>query len=78
MKIRYSLPLLFTLICFSSYLFAQGSGSANVPLLANVDQYSSVGYNDVWGYTAPDGREYALLGVQNGTSVIDITDTNAP
>jgi len=78
MKMRYAMPLLFLLICLCSPLLAQGSGSANVTLLANVDQYSSVGYNDIWGYTAPDGREYALLGVQNGTSVIDITDTNSP
>jgi len=49
-------------------------GSPNVQLLAHLNQYSSVGYNDCWGYTAPDGREYALLGVQNGTSIIDITD----
>lgn len=31
-------------------------------------------YNDCWGYTAPDGREYAFLGVVTGTSIIDITD----
>lgn len=56
-------------------LFAQGS--PNVPLLAHLNQYPAVGYNDCWGYTAPDGREYALLGVQNGTSIIDITDAPA-
>jgi len=78
MRLRYCLPALSILFAISGFLFAQGSGSANVPLLANVDQYSSTGYNDVWGYTAPDGREYALLGVLNGTSIIDITDTNSP
>lgn len=37
-------------------------------------------YSAIWGYTAPDGREYALLGVnggtghQGGTSIIDITN----
>ncbi|MCB9092396.1 MAG: choice-of-anchor B family protein [Halobacteriovoraceae bacterium] len=32
-------------------------------------------YNDIWGYTDPvDGREYAFLGVVDGTSVIEITD----
>jgi len=37
-------------------------------------------YSAVWGYTAPDGREYALIGVNGsgsrpaGTSIIDITD----
>ena len=51
-----------------------GQGSPNAQLLAQVDDYHSVGYNDCWGYTAPDGREYALLGVRNGTSIIDITD----
>jgi len=39
-------------------------------------------YSAIWGYTAPDGREYALLGVNGGasypggTSIIDITDVN--
>ncbi|MCZ6777183.1 MAG: choice-of-anchor B family protein [Ignavibacteria bacterium] len=49
-------------------------GSPNVQLLAQVDDYHSVGYNDCWGYTAPDGREYALLGVLDGTSIIDISE----
>ncbi len=50
--------------------------SSNVTFLGNFDNYSNVGYNDCWGYTAPDGREYALLGVRNGTSIIDITNTD--
>ncbi len=50
-----------------------GQGSPNVTLLKQLDDYS-VGYNDCWGYTAPDGREYALLGVKSGTSIVDITD----
>lgn len=40
-------------------------------------------YAALWGYTAPDGREYALLGVNGstgvypgGTSIIDITNIN--
>jgi len=28
-----------------------------------------------WGYVAPDGREYALLGIQSGTSIVDITES---
>ena len=66
----------FTLLLFTiSFLFAQGS--PNVPLLATFDPYPAVGYNDCWGYTAPDGREYALLGVLNGTSIVDITNTDS-
>ena len=36
------------------------------------------GYNDIWGYTAPDGREYALVGTTTGVSVVNITDRDAP
>ena len=52
---------------------SEGEGQRLEPL-AHFNAYPDAGYNDCWGYTAPDGREYALLGVQNGTSVIDITD----
>lgn len=31
-------------------------------------------YSSLWGYTAPDDREYALLGGYRGTFIIDITD----
>lgn len=31
-------------------------------------------YSALWGYTAPDGREYALLGGYTGTHIIDITE----
>lgn len=34
--------------------------------------------NDCWGYTAPSGREYALMGVSNGTAFVEITDPNNP
>ncbi|MBI4536093.1 MAG: choice-of-anchor B family protein [Ignavibacteriae bacterium] len=40
------------------------------------------GYSAIWGYTAPDGREYAILGCIGssgrppGTSIIDITDNS--
>ena len=50
------------------------SQSVELELLAHVDDYSSAGYSSCWGYTAPDGREYAILGVQIGTSIVDITD----
>lgn len=49
--------------------------SLNMEFLGNKNDYASTGsYSSCWGYTAPDGREYALLGCQTGTSIIDITD----
>ncbi len=32
--------------------------------------------NDIWGWTDPNGgKEYALVGLDNGTAFVDITDT---
>jgi choice-of-anchor B domain-containing protein len=43
---------------------------------ANLNDHGSGGlYSAIWGYTAPDGREYAILGCATGTAFIDITDT---
>ncbi|MDL1892263.1 choice-of-anchor B family protein [Sphingobacteriales bacterium CHB3] len=37
-----------------------------------------VSFAGCWGYTAPDGREYAILGTATGTSIIDITNASSP
>ncbi|MFQ5612759.1 MAG: choice-of-anchor B family protein [Anaerolineae bacterium] len=35
--------------------------------------------NDIWGYVDPDdNREYALVGLRNGTAVVDVTDPLNP
>ncbi|HEX9794799.1 MAG TPA: choice-of-anchor B family protein, partial [Planctomycetota bacterium] len=54
-------------------LAAQGNG---VELLAKVDAFG--GYNDCWGYTAPDGREYAIIGTSTGTAFYNAVDPTAP
>jgi choice-of-anchor B domain-containing protein len=46
----------------------------NTYLLKNLDSYGS-SYSALWGYTAPNGREYAILGCNTGTSFVDITDS---
>jgi len=47
----------------------------NMYLLSNINSHSTLGlYAAVWGYKAPDGREYAILGSYDGTSFVDITD----
>jgi choice-of-anchor B domain-containing protein len=48
----------------------------NVIFRANLDEHT--GYSDVWGYTAPNGAEYALLGTWNGVAVINVSDPSAP
>ena len=48
----------------------------------NFTQISNVGYNihisDIWGYVAPDGTEYALVGADNGLSIVSLADPNNP
>lgn len=46
----------------------------NTYLLKNLDAHGS-SYSACWGYNAPDGREYAILGCNTGTAFIDITDS---
>ncbi len=57
-------------------------GSTHLDTLKHLNVKPGGGYSALWGYTAPNGREYALLGCngsggqQAGTSIIDITDSN--
>ncbi len=47
-------------------------------LLAQIslNELSAASGNDIWGWTDSDtGKEYALMGLDNGTAFIDITDT---
>ena len=39
----------------------------NVDLVGQLNPYPNLDYADIWGYAAPDGREYALMGVTGGT-----------
>ena len=34
--------------------------------------------NDIWGYTSPSGREYAIVGLKIGTAFVEITDPVNP
>ena len=42
----------------------------------NLTQFSASSANDIWGWTdSSTGKEYALVGLNNGTAFVDITDT---
>jgi choice-of-anchor B domain-containing protein len=34
--------------------------------------------SDIWGYVDNDGNEYAIIGLHDGTSIIDVTDPTNP
>lgn len=71
MRFSVQAVLLFSLLVYP--VVAQQN--LNMEYLGNRNDYALTGqYSACWGYVAPDGREYAILGCQTGTSIIDITD----
>ncbi len=70
MKIFFIGIIFFLLLLNLSY---SQLPNQNTYLLRNLDTYGS--YSACWGYTAPNGREYAILGTGVGTSFVDITDS---
>ena len=68
---KISLFCLFLLIVFT----AKSQQSQNINLLSNLDYNNDL--SDVWGY-ANDAGEYALVGVYNGISVVDVTNPYNP
>lgn len=60
--------ILLSICCFFQTAIAQ----LNIELL---DQYSyDFDANDIWGWVAEDGTEYALVGTSRGTSIVSLAD----
>jgi choice-of-anchor B domain-containing protein len=60
---------------------AEGYPCSNVNLAAHITnaQLGGSAGNDSWGWTDPDtGKEYALMGLNNGTAFVDISDPEFP
>jgi choice-of-anchor B domain-containing protein len=66
-KLLLSLPLLTTVI--------HAQESLNMTLLSNLDYGNDL--SDIWGYATADG-EYALVGVYDGISVVDVSNPSLP
>lgn len=69
------------LVCCSS-IFMYAQDSLNLTALTQWDDnslpsFAGFSYNDIWGHTAPDGREYAILGNVGTTLFFDITAPDA-
>ena len=52
------------------------NGQLNMTYQGNITYSETL--SDIWGYVAPDGTEYALVGVANGVSIVDLTDPENP
>ncbi|MBK8984378.1 MAG: choice-of-anchor B family protein [Ignavibacteria bacterium] len=64
---------LIYLLLISSGVFAQ-LPNKNTYLIANMNIHPS--YSGLWGYVDSEGREYAVLGCSNGTSIVNVTDSS--
>ena len=63
------------LLAMSTSVYAQGADSLNMTLFAHVDPAPETRpHSSIWGYTAPDGREYALFCGLIGLYIYDITE----
>ncbi|MCC7144318.1 MAG: choice-of-anchor B family protein [Candidatus Eisenbacteria bacterium] len=50
--------------------------SENVTLLGHRDAYGF--HSGIWGYSAPNGVELAIIGTDNGVSFVNVTDPSNP
>ncbi len=70
--------LLFPWMLLSSVYAQQDAPKKNVVLFDHIQPITNEEagglHNSCWGYTAPNGREYAFFGTQIGTSIVDITE----
>ena len=72
--------LLFTVLSYSQTPCTNGFAGEypceGYDLLAHISatEMGATGGNDSWGWTDPqDGKEYAFVGLDNGTAFIDIS-----
>lgn len=67
-------------LLLSHFSFGQFDGTFNISLVSQTNERFIDGrsYNDVWGFEAADGREYAILGGKEGTIILDLVNSAQP
>jgi len=68
--------LICILLFISSFSLIAQQDLLNMEIVSNL-QYST-DLSDIWGYAAPDGSEYAIVGTNITTSVVDLSDPSNP
>lgn len=76
---------LFFTLCSILFLNVSAQESQNMTLLGNWDDnslpsnnFANFQYNDLWGYTDAQGREYAILGNETWVIFLDVTNPTTP
>lgn len=73
-KLKIILKLVSICVLFAFNLNAQTNDSKNMSLFDHVTVDSIGPHSALWGYTAPNGHEYAIFGGQRGTYIYDISE----
>lgn len=70
---------LLLVICFFGFGIFSFS-QLNMTQLGYLDipTVHSTGLNGIWGYTDESGNEYALVGTEDGVSIVDVTNPSTP
>lgn len=73
---RFFRFLFFVLLTLTAVDSVSAQGGFNVQFIGQVRTRGTNNYSNCWGYTAPNGKEYAIIGCLTGTQIVDIsTDT---
>ena len=64
-------------LIFNSFFISAQVNMTQLGYLDLANMHSS-DLNDIWGYTDEFGNEYAIVGLNNGTSIVDVTNPAAP
>ncbi len=68
---------IFFIAC-SNLLFAQTTTYHNTKKFAQVTGLPGGDLSNLWGYTAPDGKEYAIVGSKTATNIYDVSNCASP
>ena len=67
---------IYSIVVIMSLCFMKAESQVNMTLLGNFPY--SVNLADIWGYVDQSGNEYAIVGANNGVSIVDVTNPALP
>ena len=72
------MKLCFTLIIVLLGITESAFAQYNITYAGKVNYADTILLSGCWGYTADDGKEYALVGTTHGTSIVDVSNPLLP
>jgi choice-of-anchor B domain-containing protein len=73
---RYKLIFLITIS--PMFIFSQSGWNMNLLGSFDYETNHNTKCNDIWGWEDGNGNEYALVGLENGFSCVDVTNPSSP